>query len=139
MISKIGPKLSYAPAKKFVVMGLISIAIEFVLTTLLDIQIVEDSGTLYMVTSYFTIVTSGMVKLQYATAVFLIRERFKRLNQNLNLLEFNMHTVSLIHMMDFSKHLNNNKGDARFFGWRNVCPKQLLPTPRFLVGGMFKY
>lgn len=107
-----GPKLSYAPVRKFVTIGLLCIALEFLVTTLLDLQTVEESRTLHMVTSYFTIVTSGLVKLQYASAVFLIKQRFKKLNQNLQLLETNTPAVPVfMYAMDFSKLLQNSRGE----------------------------
>ncbi|GJQ80794.1 hypothetical protein Trydic_g9385 [Trypoxylus dichotomus] len=91
LINVIGEKITSEFNRKFVIYGISLVIIEFLITFIPDyIFFIENETTIYLVTSYYPIITGGLFKVQLATLIYLLWKRFSALNRILKKLKWKM-------------------------------------------------
>nr|XP_022910171.1 uncharacterized protein LOC111421260 [Onthophagus taurus] len=110
----LGEIIEYKKSKKFVVWGLTIITTEFIITFSIDYALfIQDESKVYLITSYYPIITIGIVKLQLTVLMYFIKQRFQALNnivkeisgsrcnimhiKNHGIIRNNVHIIHVIH------------------------------------------
>lgn len=83
-ISVIGERVSSRTNKKFVITGMVLLTTEFLITFFPDYLLFFDKETtVYLITSYYPIITNGLFKVQLTTLIYFLWQRFSAINRML--------------------------------------------------------
>ena len=114
----VGENPDYGTSFKFVTLGMAAILAEFVYVFGTDYGLfIKDESKIYLVASYYPIISNGLTKLQMGTTVFLVWCRFRCVNDVLKRLE----TVSTLNTMEVVKVTVNFKQRAGDLGAPNFA------------------
>ncbi|KAI4466760.1 invertebrate gustatory receptor [Holotrichia oblita] len=87
-MSVLGEQVSSETNKKFVVTGMSLVTIEFLITFLPDYFLfVDNETTVYLATSYYPIISTGLFKVQLTTLIYFLWQRFFAINRMLRKLK----------------------------------------------------
>lgn len=108
-LSQIGEKTQYKSVYYFCVIGVLLSWIELAITFPTDyVFLIQNESILYMISTYTPITINGFTKVQYVLFIFIIKERYKLLNNNITSLKHKLYNNETTTKNRNLKHLLNN-------------------------------